>query len=591
MSMRSVWHKSAPPAVRRAFQSADDSNIWRAWAKHLAKRVEPVGLSELLPGENRPLLWAPPDAFDGRGAPDIIDRLQRLCRKGRPEDSAVEGVLLTWLADAAGSRPDSVYALEALAWCHALPCLAGPVSADLWWDLLDHLLGAVAEAGQIEFDDDPLVHQLLAGELPLTLAWLFPEISPARKLARKARKALSAGPVELCDGEGIPEAKHLGLLRPLLACWTRCCAIGEALGKSCFDESAGNQYEWFVRAALRFARHDGTQVFSDGPSGAWCPALFKAALRFGGDDADRDIARLILPPKKRKKGNRKQINQPHLPDPAVHSGWAAATVLRPDWSRLGPRLTVLFPSQEVHMELECKGDVLWSGRWELEVRRDGEPAAPKSDWEEVCWVSDEDADYLELEIDLADGLRVQRQILLAREDGFLFLADVILGSRPGKLEYRSCLPLASGISFAGAGDTREGFLVGRRRRALVLPLALPEWRCDRRTGLLGRTDGHLELRQPAEGRSMFAPLLFDLQPRRRTPPLTWRRLTGAESLEIQPDDVAVGYRVKIGREQLLVYRSLAQRANRTLLGHNLSTEMLVARFDQYGEVDPLLEIE
>ena len=31
--------------------------------------------------------------------------------------------------------------------------------------------------------------------------------------------------------------------------------------------------------------------------------------------------------------------------------------------------------------------------------------------------------------------------------------------------------------------------------------------------------------------------------------------------------------------------------NRTLLGHNLATEMLIARFDKKGEVEPLIEIE
>jgi hypothetical protein len=73
--------------------------------------------------------------------------------------------------------------------------------------------------------------------------------------------------------------------------------------------------------------------------------------------------------------------------------------------------------------------------------------------------------------------------------------------------------------------------------------------------------------------------------------LTWRKLTVAESLETQPDDVAVGYRVQIGKEQWLIYRSLVEPANRTLLGHNLSTEALVARFDRTGEVEPLVEVE
>jgi hypothetical protein len=65
----------------------------------------------------------------------------------------------------------------------------------------------------------------------------------------------------------------------------------------------------------------------------------------------------------------------------------------------------------------------------------------------------------------------------------------------------------------------------------------------------------------------------------------------AESLQIVPPHVAAGYRVMVGKHQWLIYRSLAPAANRTLLGHNLATEMLIARFDRNGEVEPLIEIE
>ena len=65
----------------------------------------------------------------------------------------------------------------------------------------------------------------------------------------------------------------------------------------------------------------------------------------------------------------------------------------------------------------------------------------------------------------------------------------------------------------------------------------------------------------------------------------------AESLATVPAERAVGYRVAIGKQQWLIYRSLAAKGNRTLLGHNLSTETLVARFAADGEVTPIIEIE
>src|SRR3990172_9267254 len=94
--------------------------------------------------------------------------------------------------------------------------------------------------------------------------------------------------------------------------------------------------------------------------------------------------------------------------PAVHSEWAAVAVLRPDWSRSAPRLTVLYPGASCRVELAVGKDVLWSGEWTVDVRIDGLPVLPLpgEEWANTCWVSDADADYLELEIELGEGLRV-----------------------------------------------------------------------------------------------------------------------------------------------------------------------------------------
>ena len=103
-------------------------------------------------------------------------------------------------------------------------------------------------------------------------------------------------------------------------------------------------------------------------------------------------------------------------------------------------------------------------------------------WEEVCWHSDDDVDYLELETKWNGSWRLQRQILLAREDHFLWLADAVTGPDVASLDYRSVLPLTPGIEFRPEQETREGFLAYHRRVARVLPLASPEWRAAGATG-------------------------------------------------------------------------------------------------------------
>jgi hypothetical protein len=256
-----------------------------------------------------------------------------------------------------------------------------------------------------------------------------------------------------------------------------------------------------------------------------------------------------------------------------------------------PRLTVRWADGSCHMELVCGKDVVWSGPWGLAVEIDGTPQPAATEWSELCWQSDKDVDYLELQADLAEGVRVQRHFVLARKDRFLFLADAVLGSKRASIRYRGTLPLCRDVAFHETCETREGMLIGRKPRATVLPLALPEWLADRRWGELKQTAAGLELQQTAEGQSLFAPLFIDLNRRRMAERLTWRQLTVAESWAVQPKDVAVGYRVAIGRQQWLIYRSLAKSRHRTLMGHHLCSETLVARFDREGQVTPLIEIE
>ena len=54
-------------------------------------------------------------------------------------------------------------------------------------------------------------------------------------------------------------------------------------------------------------------------------------------------------------------------------------------------------------------------------------------------------DYLELEMHYSGGWKLQRQLLMAREDHFLFAADALLGPREMTFRYESRLPLAAGV--------------------------------------------------------------------------------------------------------------------------------------------------
>jgi hypothetical protein len=525
--------------------------------------------------------------------------------------SSTTQVVQQWLCATAGGERRLEYALSALDWCRRLPKLADMLPAAVWQELLEHLVQSAAGTDAANGDgclleSNPLVHQLLAGELALTLACLFPKTKACRRLLPQARQALSAGLADLLDGKGFLHARHFDQLRPLLACWTRCRTLGNRRKHGCWSAEADKQYRQLVRNVLRLTRRDGSSVFSSGEAGSEDIAVLKAAVAMVGSKKDREIASSTLSGGKKSGGQSVCGN---LPRAAIHSEWAAAAVLRPDWSRSAPRLTVLYPGKSCRVEFACGTDVLWSGDWGFDVRIDGVPASPICEWFNTCWLSDKDVDYLELEIELGEDVRLQRHFLMARKERFLFMADAVLGTRRTAIDYRGMLPLGPRMTFRQAAETCEGVLAGQKARATVIPMALPEWRSDMPSGLQS-LDAKLELRQGILGSSLFAPMFFDLDQSRSEHALaraahnngqaahccekcgvTWRQLTVAESLAVQPDDVAVGYRVAVGGKNWLIYRSLTPPRNRTLLGHNLSGEMLIARFTRKGEVKSLIEIE
>ena len=164
-------------------------------------------------------------------------------------------------------------------------------------------------------------------------------------------------------------------------------------------------------------------------------------LKSGVDEIDRRLAAIALPnlsPGTVAKPPKKAAD---LPPASIYCEEGAIAVMRRNWNRDDERIAVLFAGRTCEIELVASGRVAASGAWRFEITQQGQQLQPVSDWESSCWYTDEDVDYLELEIELTAGVKLQRQIVLAREDRFLFLADAVMSPQPGNLEYRGVLPL------------------------------------------------------------------------------------------------------------------------------------------------------
>ncbi len=583
------WSLYAPRKVCEAEDVRSSGKGWRVWAEHLRERTRPGKLNKLWKARSSPLSWGSSPSDLGPETAALLVRLHDFARKKGRLAGHVEGELRAWLESARGATRSAALGLEGIAWTMVLPRLAGTASPTLWWEAWEFLV-ELATAPTVAGSEPQLVTQLLSAELALALAFQFPELAVSGQLAEQARQTLDEGCRLSLDSQGLCAASELSAARSVLACWTRTYSLGLGVDRTFWAPSIAKRLHDVLTQTLHWTRRDGTPLL-DG--GARLEPLFMEQLTglFGTRRTAR-LTRLWLPSYRSKLAAPvKPKQQGKLPDPSMHSEWAQASLLRSDWSRSAATFAVLWNEHAPSMEFSLGAELLASGSWHTEIRRDGELLSTQHPWEEVCWVSDDDAVYLELEQQLAPGISLQRQILLAREDRFLLVADALLGSTSARWEYSTSIPLLPHVAYEPAAETTEGNLHTRGGAYHVFPLALPEWRSAMRGGELLQSPAGLTLRQSATGASLFAPLWIDLDPRRQCAPYTWRQLTVAEDRVILPRDRAVGYRVQVGKKQWLIYRSLGEHGNRTLLGHNLITDYLVARFQRNGEVDALVEIE
>jgi hypothetical protein len=590
LNLQPLWHRSAPRNVVERCTADDPFRGWTAWQKYLARRKRPVA-PPFLKGKQPPILWGWPQSWRR-------DDLQSLVATKPESIDALELAAEQFALEDVATAPNLPLALQLLTLSYALPNLAQRMSAEIWWRLVDRLreLAGEAQPHRVDWPGDPrdvLRQQLLAGELPLALGILFPEVRAVRALRKPASAALSEGLLELTDGQGLPHARLLPVLGPLFASWTRARWLGSQLKCGPWSRQADYQYQWLVRYALRLADDDGRFLLTshDESSPAWTNDLFKTALNLAGDSGDcaaakASVSRRIVP-KNIKFGDK------DLPKPSLNSDWSGIAVLASGWSPKDARLALAYADDPLNMELSVDGKRLLAGAWTFETTCDGAPVQVAGEWERLCWESGKRYDFLELGVALSNGLRLERQVLFGRTDRVLYLADIVItaDAAPRELCHSMRLPLDARAIWQPEAETRDGLVVHGNARAAVLPLSLAEWRSDPRSGSLVADNGSLVLTQQGHGRALCCPVFFDLEKKRAKKERTWRQLTVAEWMEILPRDVAVGFRAQSGLDQWIFYRALGPAGNRTVLGQNIAGEFSAGPFYETGKYKEWLEIE
>jgi len=160
-----------------------------------------------------------------------------------------------------------------------------------------------------------------------------------------------------------------------------------------------------------------------------------------------------------------------------------------------------------------------------------------------------------------------------------------------RIDYRISLAVSDGTAAEFNTKTREGRLAAGGV-ARVFPLALPQERVLSAAGTFHEQSGRLVVTQSGTGWGLYAPLFFDWHPRRRRAAAEWRSLTVTELGKVVSPDRAAGHRLRLGRQQWLIYKVLnTPEEARAVLGHHTHYESIIGAFNFTGAVDPIVKVE
>ena len=553
-------------------------------------------------------------ACQGAACDAVTDNISRLAVGGAPKKGADGPVDLTTAAERFletidGSLPTLRDSAVAVTWAAAMTELSRRLEPPLWWDLLGGLQQLRETALQRAEPELPQ-HLLLAGELGLTLAWRLADLASCKRLAKPAADEVAAW----FEGEeeSVAEAvRRASGARLVLASLVRLQPLmrhaAGRKGKKRQREISAEMATWV--AAM--TRHTGETAFSGATRRELKDDLGREGLLQRSVAFDPEaLAPAVQAALGESRSGGRLAWQVSLPEPMLHSEPAQLAVLLPEWDVRRGRTHLDYAGEDVRIEMDAGRAQVLAGDWQVMIEVDGQALHPSGEWECTCEYSDDDVHYLEIEQpfrgpSVSDEVKLQRQVMLVRDDRCVLLADSLLASESSaspaggetkreakSIRYTARLPLAEGIAVEPEPETHELFLSDGKRRGLVFPLSASEWRIGpTRAKLQASDDGHLVF--TAEGRDqLYAPLWLDFQSRRFQRKRTWRQLTVADELRIVGDDEAAGFRVQIGSEQWLVYRSLGQPRCRTVLGKHLIADFFCGRFDPGdGSLEELMRVD
>ncbi len=623
-----TWDRSADAAVRAAATSGNVAAFTKAWQAH--RRARDTGSTTGAACAER-VLWSQQAYSEEAGLVRVIQQTRESNSKKngsaahRPVNkpavnwSQRVGQLVTELTAAVGSAEPRAFAL--LASLELLAHSGHRLSVDqffkLWRPTLTELL-----MWPTVIHEDPTVPKDVVlvehGEIPFVGGLVFHDIANASNLVKSGRKVLAKELVDNTDTDGTPHADILPRLPLWLAPFVRSTLMMDRYQSGMWNAEQRQLFTNVIDRAVLLCRPDGRAALTNGLRLDSLPVLLAAVeiLDLGLVGSTSDYLQAV---QRAVAGKPPRRSRPMISTmPSNQSDWAKFALLRSDWSVEADSVAITHHQPLPQLDVTALGRSLIHGDWGLKLKLGDAVVELADEWSCVCWQSDPDADYIELQMAGPGKLRVERLVMLSRKERFLIVADSISGVSPAessnvskadagranpgakkssaptkqRIEYESRLTLCEGLVGTCDGTTREGRITGKRLKSRMFPLGITQDRVNSTPHQLSMEGQDIVLKQVAEGEGLFAPLVFVWHPERTRVEATWRMLTVTEEGKVVGPDVAVGYRLKLGAYQLLISRGLKKTGNaRACLGHHTRNETVIATFDSNGDVEPILMVE
>jgi len=422
----------------------------------------------------------------------------------------------------------------------------------------------------------------------------IPGLKKDRKQHRQNAKAWQAALDAITDTDGTPHARWLEEILSRLAQLTAISLFADSLKINIWDKKWHSRLQGLLDRTSVLLTPDHV-LFNNLETGPLFGALLVVAevLQLNAHPGWRSLLVRWEEDSLRPEAPRSANKVPgKLPDVCVQSDWGTWACLRSGWPEPVDLCVVRYEGPTPQLAAIASDLPLFAGAWEHELKVDGRQIEPAGEWSCCCWYVDHQAAFVELQLGRENPIQVIRQALLLRHESVLMLADSVRLPGPGQIEFRRSLPIQGEWNLEEDTLSREQALCQKDLRIRVFPWSSPQMRMDRSDESTSLHNNRLELHARAQGRSLYTSTLFDWSEKRRETPVDWRRVTVAEDGQIISPEIAVGYWLRLGKKQWVLYHSHQKPVfPRSVMGIHTLSETVFARLSSRGEVDIQVEVE